>query len=251
MSLKATKWAFDQNLTPTLKVVLLSLADKASDTGENCWPSIKLISKECCISERSVQRHLKTLEAQGFIKINIRFRDNKSQTSNSYKLNISAPDSLTPPHDVCHPPTDVCVTQPVTQLCQGGGDTVLSPPEQPREQPREQNHEQPFKGPSTFNELNEIEKNKILAILKTQNANESNELRSILETALLNNTIQLSPSLWLQGTINNRKGNNKSTSPSLPINHEKKLHSEEDAKRYASTDEVIRHIEKMKLVVGK
>lgn len=251
MTIKATNWAWDQKLDPTLKLVLLALADNASDVGDKCWPSIKLVSRKSCISERTVQRCIKTLEERGFIKVTRRFRNNKSQTSNSYQLNISAPDKLSPPRELCHPRDDMSVIQQVTQPCQGGGDKIVSPPEQPREQPREQKHEQPEKNLSAFNELNEIEKNKILAILKTQNANESNDLRSILETALLNNTIQLSPSLWLQGTINNRKGNNKSTSPSLPINHEKKLHAEEDAKRYASTDEVIRHIAKMKLVVGK
>ena len=51
---------------PLRKLVLIKLADNASDSGE-CWPAVATIAFECEISERSVQNHmcaLKSVEGQ-------------------------------------------------------------------------------------------------------------------------------------------------------------------------------------------
>ncbi len=67
---------------PLRKLVLLKLADNASDQGE-CWPSYQHIADQCEISRRSVIAHIKVLEESGFLKINIR------KATNSSKLNAS------------------------------------------------------------------------------------------------------------------------------------------------------------------
>ncbi|WP_299948721.1 helix-turn-helix domain-containing protein [uncultured Microbulbifer sp.] len=67
---------------PLRKLVLLKLADNASDQGE-CWPSYQHIADQCEISRRSVIAHIKALEKSGFLKINNR------KSTNSSKLNAS------------------------------------------------------------------------------------------------------------------------------------------------------------------
>ena len=66
MSIRALNWAFDVDLEPSAKIVLLSLADHADDTGQ-CWPSQQTLAKKTSQSVDSVQRRLKELERLGFI----------------------------------------------------------------------------------------------------------------------------------------------------------------------------------------
>ncbi|MGB5255148.1 MAG: helix-turn-helix domain-containing protein, partial [Sedimenticolaceae bacterium] len=45
-------WAWRQALTPTLKLVLMALADAADDQGV-CWPSVSTLAKKCSVSTRT------------------------------------------------------------------------------------------------------------------------------------------------------------------------------------------------------
>lgn len=56
------------------RLVLLILADKAEDDGDNARPSVPTIAKQACLSERQVQRCLRNLEAAGAIKKTGRYR---------------------------------------------------------------------------------------------------------------------------------------------------------------------------------
>jgi len=73
---------------PLRKLVLIKLADNASDRGE-CFPSIAYIAEQCEISERSVQNHIKQLEADGLLKIENRKSESGLNKSNIYYLNFS------------------------------------------------------------------------------------------------------------------------------------------------------------------
>ena len=73
---------------PLRKLVLIKLADNASDKGE-CFPSIAYIAEQCEISERSVQNHIKQLEVDGLLKIESRKSENGLNKSNIYYLNFS------------------------------------------------------------------------------------------------------------------------------------------------------------------
>jgi len=55
---------------PTMKFVLLALADYASDTGESIYPSIETMTRKTGLSDRSVQRALDALENLGMIEDN-------------------------------------------------------------------------------------------------------------------------------------------------------------------------------------
>ncbi|MCP6282365.1 helix-turn-helix domain-containing protein [Klebsiella pneumoniae] len=77
---------------PLRKLVLLKLADNASDLGE-CWPSYQHIADQCEISKRSVMNHIEALCECGLIKKELR-KGPKGNSSNVYQLNLrSAGDS--------------------------------------------------------------------------------------------------------------------------------------------------------------
>ena len=62
-------WAFGKRVgSPMAKLVLLALADRHThETGADPLPAIKTIAAETEMNERSVRRHLKTLEVAGLI----------------------------------------------------------------------------------------------------------------------------------------------------------------------------------------
>ncbi|MBN9426635.1 MAG: helix-turn-helix domain-containing protein, partial [Burkholderiales bacterium] len=101
-------------MSPTQKLVLLSLADNANDQGD-CYPSVAQIVRRTCLSERAVQGAIQALEDSGFLRRIVR-----AGTSNAYLLTIGSaletaerqgqdlsptPASAAPPHDV-HPAAD-------------------------------------------------------------------------------------------------------------------------------------------------
>ncbi|HEF0022009.1 TPA: helix-turn-helix domain-containing protein [Citrobacter amalonaticus] len=73
---------------PLRKLVLIKLADNASDSGE-CWPAIATIAFECEISERSVQNHIKQLVLDGFVRVEERRGTNGVNRSNIYHLSFN------------------------------------------------------------------------------------------------------------------------------------------------------------------
>lgn len=72
---------------PLRKLVLIKLADNASDQGE-CWPSYQHIADQCEISKRSVMLHVSNLEAQGLLKKEVRKGGPKGNSSNLYYLTL-------------------------------------------------------------------------------------------------------------------------------------------------------------------
>lgn len=69
---------------PLRKLVLLKLADNASDLGE-CWPSFQHIADQCEISKRSVINHVEALCDSGLLKKEPRTGP-KGNSSNIYRL---------------------------------------------------------------------------------------------------------------------------------------------------------------------
>ena len=112
------KWAWQQALTPTLKLVLMALADAADDQGV-CWPSISTLAKKCSVSTRTVRRSLRVLIDSGMLIAEARRRGDGSSTSNRYRLLIAGGDNLSPPRDAG-------VTRP-GQVCQGDPDVPVTP----------------------------------------------------------------------------------------------------------------------------
>ncbi len=80
-------------MRPPCKVVLISLADQANDSGL-CWPSLSTLCARTCLSERAVQAALGELEAIGVVT-----RVFRHGHSTHYYVN---PAGYAPPQDV-HP----------------------------------------------------------------------------------------------------------------------------------------------------
>ena len=111
-------WAWQQALTPTLKLVLMALADAADNQGV-CWPSISTLAKKCSVSTRTVQRSLRVLIDSGLLTADSRRRRDGSSTSNRYRLLIKGGDNLSPPRGAGD-------TLP-SQGCQDGPDVPVTP----------------------------------------------------------------------------------------------------------------------------
>ena len=116
-------WVWSLQLRPSVKFVLMALADACDDHGY-CWPSVPTIAYKTCLDDRSVQRILSKLKGDGLVQVQKRFRNDGSPTSNSYRLPINQlGDKLSPPLPVrsrevvmpAPPPGGSSVTQTTTE----------------------------------------------------------------------------------------------------------------------------------------
>jgi len=66
MSIKVMSWVWENSQAGgTDLLVLLAIADHASDDGGNAWPSMDLLARKTRVSERTVRRSLRELESLG------------------------------------------------------------------------------------------------------------------------------------------------------------------------------------------
>lgn len=112
-------WAFDLELPPTPKLVLLVLADHADDLGF-CFPGAATIARRASVSERTLSRVLAQLEEQGYIARSRRHLANGNRTSDGYLL---TPDKATN-WPVDNPPS----VQDQTPTVASTGEPSVEPP---------------------------------------------------------------------------------------------------------------------------
>lgn len=60
--------------------------EKRTDKEGKCFPSIRTIAKDLNVSTRTIQRAIRELELNGFIRVEQRFRENMGNSSNMYFL---------------------------------------------------------------------------------------------------------------------------------------------------------------------
>lgn len=80
MSLDATLWAWSQAVTPTQKLILLSLADRAGED-HTCHPSISRLIVDTGLSRRSIIQNINTLSETGRLE-----KESRGRASNMYRL---------------------------------------------------------------------------------------------------------------------------------------------------------------------
>lgn len=199
MSIKAMNWAWEQNLPPGSKLILMALADNADDQGY-CWPKIKTIAAKCCVSERTAQRLVKDLLDSGLLKISARFNALGGQVSNGYTLEMYPPDKLSPSPALIQEGGDSRDTPGVTQLCRGGSDTAMSPLQPPHEPKKESSQVQPC----VLSLLPPEEHGEIMAIMDGLSQETRAETKALLVDALTRGKIQTTPSRWLRAVIRRR-----------------------------------------------
>ena len=67
MSVDATRWAWmQQDITPTQKLILLALADRA-DENNRCWPSISRLTTDTGFDRKAIYRAIEALAAKGLL----------------------------------------------------------------------------------------------------------------------------------------------------------------------------------------
>lgn len=100
MSIEAVAWALKQNVTETLpngkiaakhtaKLVLIALANHHNESTGECYPAKWRLMEASCSSEKTVERCLRWLEAEGWIKRIPGYTEKGRRTSNSYLINFS------------------------------------------------------------------------------------------------------------------------------------------------------------------
>ena len=67
MSRKSNDWAWNQTLKPTLKLTLLSLADRTNEVHE-CFPSYSRLVKDTNLNIKTIQKNIKLLLDMGVIE---------------------------------------------------------------------------------------------------------------------------------------------------------------------------------------
>jgi len=89
-------WAFEQDVDPNAKLVLLAIANRSNHETGLCFPGQQLLGRECSMSERTIRRHLKTLEAAGLVRRRPRMLgEGRGRTSDEYRLAFyDQPDKL-------------------------------------------------------------------------------------------------------------------------------------------------------------
>ncbi|WP_207268671.1 helix-turn-helix domain-containing protein, partial [Pseudomonas sp. GW460-LB5] len=65
---------------PLRKLVLIKLADNASDQGE-CWPSYQHIADQCEIARSTVKTHIRELEKAGLVRREFRRNGELNQSN--------------------------------------------------------------------------------------------------------------------------------------------------------------------------
>lgn len=80
MSIKLMSQVWESDLPSEQKYTLLALADYANDDGENVYPSVGTLARKTSLSPRTVQRHLRALEADGLIEAHAEARQHRPTT---------------------------------------------------------------------------------------------------------------------------------------------------------------------------
>lgn len=75
---------FELELKPRDFTVYCCLLRHSDNTDLSCFPSRKLIAKECGIDRKTVDSAIENLSALGLIKKIVRYRENGTRTSNLY-----------------------------------------------------------------------------------------------------------------------------------------------------------------------
>lgn len=212
MSIKAINWAWDQQLPPNSKLILMAIADAADEEG-NCWPKIKTIAKKCSVSQRTVQRALKDFISNNFISVTARYSHEGRQVSNNYRLSYlnPYPDNLSPSVIPQRLGGDDVVTPGVSRCCQGEGGSVVADLEPPHESTREsiESASLSLTLPKSLNEPQRIE---ILELLDGRPHAYGKMLLDNLADALDRKVIKTSPEKWFRGML---RKTDKNTSRSI------------------------------------
>lgn len=93
MSVKATTWAWAQDVAKGELLVLLALADHADDEGI-CWPGHKGLEAKCRMSRSTLLKHISAMASRGLLTIRHRHQESGYRDTNLYVLHLDGQQSL-------------------------------------------------------------------------------------------------------------------------------------------------------------
>ncbi len=79
---------FDLQLKPRDFIVYCCLVRHKDNNSHTCYPSRKLIAQECCVTLRTVDKALASLQSLGLVYLQNRKRMNGSNTTNLFKVTV-------------------------------------------------------------------------------------------------------------------------------------------------------------------
>ena len=94
MSILLMSKVFTTNLQPSKKIVLLALADFASDDGKNIFPSVATIAKKSSLSHRTVQTILGDFLDSGVLRVAKNPFGGAPGTTRHLEINLAALEQL-------------------------------------------------------------------------------------------------------------------------------------------------------------
>lgn len=95
MSILLMSRVFATSLSPSKKIVLLSLADFADDDGKNIFPSVATVAKKSSLSHRSVQTIIGDFADSGILRITKNPFGGAPGKTRHLQINLAALESLT------------------------------------------------------------------------------------------------------------------------------------------------------------
>lgn len=99
MSIRVMTWVWDESRSRgTDRLVLLAIADSASDSGGNAWPAVATLARKAGVDERTVQRSVKRLVKLGELAVEPAAGQHGV---NVYRVVMTPRQSATPAE--CHP----------------------------------------------------------------------------------------------------------------------------------------------------
>jgi AraC-like DNA-binding protein len=230
MSIRAMNWAWEQVLAPTPKLILMALADCANDFDE-CWPSIRLIAKKCCVSERTVQRILQKFTQDNLIIVSSRHTHSGRQSSNEYRLLLngkSIPDNLSPQMENALTSTDNLSPSGVTSGVTHEGVTAMSPPEPPNE-----SSQQPLHLPAG---LTRMEKSFVSSLILKLDHQIAQALLDELADAIESGTIRKNLLRWFNALVEKQKRGSFTPTGGIRIKDRRNARSQDQRSEQAKTE---------------
>lgn len=86
---------FELGLKPRDFIVYCCLLRHSDNNIHTCFPSRRLIAKECCMDRKTVDSAIENLSALGLVKKVCRYREDGTKTSNLYYVANLSMDSVT------------------------------------------------------------------------------------------------------------------------------------------------------------
>ena len=228
-------WAWQQSLSPNLKLILMALSDAADDDGI-CWPSVSMLAKKCNVSTRTVRRGLQSLIENGLLVSEPRYRNDGSNSSNRYRLQLGGGDKLSPtPDSGDRPPGHVCQGPPDTRVTPRTTTGIQNESPPPLNHGAEAKRQDPSAGGGDLlgleypRGLSRVECDEARVKLAGLNEDLAQQLLDELAASMKKGVIKTTPLAYLRGLAKRARAGTYTPEGALAVAHQRRRKAEVDA----------------------